>query len=638
MNSSTAAENRSALDAYRGWQDRAWKLLAPLEKLMVTGRAELPIEGQASDHDLNADRIETFARPILLFAHWRHSLEQHSEDGDFEKASVMEQWFRQAIIIGTDPESEHFWGWSSNFHQHSVEMGLLVIGLELSREWLWNSLSEGEQQQVLAWIESDVGNGHHWNNHMFFGIFVMEFLLREGRGFPSYKAVIDRWFHELENMYLGEGWFMDGMNESVDFYNAYAWHYYPLWWIRLYGDSNPERCEWWKEKTTLFMQHYALFFSARGEQAAFGRSITYRFNVTAPFGMAQLMDVSPVSPGLAREICERNMDFFFEKPIFQEQGCLSMGWYDVFEDMVESYSCGGSPYWAAKAFSPLLLSLDDPFWSAFAEPLPAESGDEVAIFKSPALIVRTVGGESEIINVGSQIASTNIRFGTWKWGRLSYRSSVGFLITRDADQYPLDAGLTATNPSETLVLGRHYTAPVKVAEDSMACLYSLGHKSEQSQISIETRMWWKGGWQLIVHRYISHQDSLLRHGSYALGIDTPGDLSENREGNAYASLFSDGRGIAIQLVSGYEAMGTRDRLSENDGSREHIQSPFHAVRVLEKKVGRESGHLACLSWAGKDASEASAWKVVNLARGCWEFYHDTLGSWLVEDESLPEIL
>lgn len=635
MSSSIMSEERSALAAYREWQNRAWKLLAPLEKLMEMGRAELPIAGKPSDHDLNADRVETFARPILLFAHWRFSLNQHTEEGDLDKAKGMEQWFRQALLIGTDPDSEDFWGWSSNFHQHSVEMGLLVIGLELSRDWLWDSLNEEERQQVLAWIESDVGNGHHWNNHMFFGIFVMEFLLREGRGFPSYRAVIDRWFHELENMYLGEGWFMDGMNESVDFYNAYAWHYYPLWWIRLYGDSNPERCEWWKEKTELFLQSYPLFFSAQGEQAAFGRSITYRFNVTAPFGMAQLMNVSPVNPGLAREICERNMDFFFDKPVYQEQGCLSMGWYDVFPDMVESYTCGGSPYWAAKAFSPLLLPLDDPFWSEPSESLPAETNDDVAAFKSPALIVRTIGGESEIINVGSQIASTNIRFGTWKWGRLSYRSSIGFLITRNPDHYPLDAGLTATNPSGSLILGRHYTAPVKVADDSMACLYSLGHKTEQSQISIETRMWWKSGWQLIVHRYISHQESVLRHGSYALSVDDPSGIVLHEGEAQFASVFSSGKGIALQGIAGFDKLDTHDRLSDDKGMREHIQGPYHTVRLLEKKVGHEHGYLACLSWAGSEKPESVAWKPIKLAQGCWELSHEFLGSWTIDDEALP---
>ena len=136
MNQSSAIGQTPEVATYREWQNRAWKLLAPLEPLMESGRADLPIKGKASDHDLNADRLESFARPLLLFAHWRKSLDQHCEGDDLEKATPFEQWFRQALKIGTDPQSEAFWGWSSNFHQHSVEMGLLAIGLELSRDWL----------------------------------------------------------------------------------------------------------------------------------------------------------------------------------------------------------------------------------------------------------------------------------------------------------------------------------------------------------------------------------------------------------------------------------------------------------------------------------------------------------------------
>ena len=460
--------------------------------------------------------------------------------------------------------------------------------------------------------------------------------MREGRGFPSYRSVIDRWFEELESMYLGNGWYRDGMNQAVDFYNAYAWHYYSLWWIKLYGRVDPDRCQRWIRRTRAFLPRYTRFFSAKGEHPPFGRSITYRFNATAPFGMAQLIGASPVKPGLAREICQRNLDFFFSKPIFQEQGCLSMGWYDSFEDLVETYTCAGSPYWAAKAFAPLLLPLDDPFWTAPPEPLPAEEGDSSAALPAPGLIVRSVGGEIEIINAGSQIASCNIRFGTWKWGKLSYRTGLGFLISRHPDRYPPDAGLTAVNLDGSLIMGRHSTVPVKVEDDGMACLYSLGHKSEQSQVSVETRMWWKAGWQLILHRYISHQECILRHGSHALSANVPNAFREFGNGDDYIGLRTDETGVALQALGGDVVFGAHDRPNDSEGSREHIQAPYHAVRTMERKVGRGIGYLACLNWAGHEWGEGAPWTVNRLAPGNWKFIHPSLGEWTIEDDNLPE--
>lgn len=621
--------------AYRGWQKRAEKLLAPLLPLMEPGKASMNIAGQASDHDLNADRLESVARPFLLFAHWRYSLNFNREACDEDLALKMEEWFEAALLEGTNPDSNEFWGYSSNFHQHSVEMGLLVIGLEISRDWLWETISDGEREQILAWLESDIGNGHHWNNHMFFGIFVMEFLLKEGRGFPSYRSVIDRWFGELESMYLGDGWFMDGMNQSVDFYNAYAWHYYSMWWIKLYGEHDPERGERWKKLTGLFMKDYPMFFSANGEQPAFGRSITYRFNATAPFAMAHLMGASSLDPGLAREVCERNMNFFFSKPIFQEQGCLSLGWHDQFEDMVESYSCGGSPYWAAKAFAPLLLPVDDSFWTAPSTLLPAEREDRSIVFPAPGLITRSVSGEIEIINAGSQIASMNTRYGPYKWGNLSYRSGIGFLITRDPLKYPLDAGLTAANPDESIIVGRHYTAPVTVEPDHMSCLYSLGHKLEQSQVSVETQLWWNAGWQLVIHRFISKQKTTLRHGSYALPSVEPGAFEESSGDANHVVLWAEGQGIALQALHDGDSFGANDRVDDDAGPRIHIQAPYHAMRFLERKVGDEAGVFGCLSWAGKDRSESQPWSLVSGGSTCWKLEHPVLGEWVISNDSLP---
>ncbi len=626
-------KRESVPDDYRWWQNQARALISPLIKLMANGKASLPIEGMASDHDANADRLESYARPFLLWAHWQKSLEAHSDGDDEAISKTAKAWFRQGLLAGTDPDSPEFWGHSANFHQHSVEMGLMVIGLELSRESLWSTLSDSEKQQVLSWLESDVGNGHHWNNHMFFGILVMEFLIREGRGHEVYRLVVDRWFEELDGMYASDGWYMDGMNQAFDFYNAYAWHYYILWWISLYGENNSDRCRRWSERCGRFLQDYPHFFAESGEHPAFGRSITYRFNATAPFGLAHALGVSPLEPGLSRSLCQRNLKFFMDKPVAQSQGCLSLGWYDEFIDMVEVYSCGGSTYWAAKAFAPLLLGPDDAFWTNEEITCPASKGDIALALKPPSLVVRNTNGEVEIVNVGSQIASTNTRFGPYKWGLLSYKSSYGFTIVRDNDQYPLDCGLTAQAPGSEIVYGRHYTAPAIVAPDRMACLYSLGRKFEQFQVSVETRMWWKADWQLIVHRCIAKQDTTLRHGSYALSADSASSLS-----NAAGLAWNGKHGIALQSIAGFENEAVDSRLSDEDGPRRHIQAPFHLTLLLEKPMRAvEEAWLVCLSWSGKNKGEGTHWNVDSLNDRNWRFSHDELGEWSLEDTYLPQL-
>ncbi|MBD5782027.1 DUF2264 domain-containing protein [Pelagicoccus sp. NFK12] len=610
--------------SYRYWQDAAKELLQPLLDLMQTGLAHLPIEGKASDHCLDADRLEAFARPFLLFCHWEVSLGHHCEESDREALEKGKAWFRQALLLGTDSESDQFFGYSTNYRQHSVEMGLLGIAFEMSRNWLWESYSDFEREQVLVWLESDAGNGHHWNNHLFFGVFLLEFLAAERGENARCRAAIDWYFEELEKMYAGDGWYMDGNNQAFDFYNAYAWHFYPMWWIRLYGEKDPARCERLAKRTRLFLETYASFFADSGEHPAFGRSIAYRFNASAPIALAHQQGASPLSPAVSRELCTRNLKFFLDCPIEQSQGCLSLGWVDAFPDLTESYSCGGSPYWAAKGFAPLLLPPSDPFWTDGEESLPSDSS--VAL-KGPKLIVRKVNGASEIINAGTQIGSSNTRFGAHKWGRLSYKSGWGFTIPRSNDVYPFDGSLTAQMKGSEFVYGRHGTVPLVLESDRMACMYSLGGKVDGLQVSVETNLHWKGDWQLAVHRCKSCQEVTLRFGSYPLSYhDSESIRVEEKEG--WVQARTDVKAIALQAVSGYDSTAVDERSSEADGPRRSIQAPLHVTGLLLKELAPlETVTLVSLSYAGKDFAAAAPWSVLSASDGYIKLKHPLLGDW-----------
>lgn len=92
---------------YGWWCSAAENLLAPLAALMQPDKADLPLRGQASNHGAQADRLESFARPCLLVAHWLAS-----ERGATEKLfrEEIEAWFRRGLVIGTDPSSPKPWG------------------------------------------------------------------------------------------------------------------------------------------------------------------------------------------------------------------------------------------------------------------------------------------------------------------------------------------------------------------------------------------------------------------------------------------------------------------------------------------------------------------------------------------------
>ncbi len=604
-------------------------MLAPLAALMQPGKADLPLIGQASNHGAQADRLESFARPCLLAAHWLAS-----EAGEKEKLSRAQvaEWFRRGLVIGTDPNNKEGWGTTANHHQHTVEIAALSLALQIARKELWEPLTREERKQVAMWFGSVRGAGLHRNNHMFFCALPLAFLEQEGFGRAADKAVTRHLLDVLEGMALGGGWFIDGMNETVDYYAAYAWGYYGLWWAKLYGKSDPSRARRWKNWAAEFLKDYAHFFATSGENPPFGRSICYRFAATAPFALAEHCGVSAIPPGQARNICTRNLEFFLRHNIQQKQGALSLGWMDEFPEMTEAYSCAGSVYWAAKGFAPLLLPREHAFWRTKEKPLPAEEKNFQRAIPQAGLVVRSSEGAVEVLNNANGICVGNIKFGTWKWGKLSYRTGFGFEIARDEKTYPLDAALTA-DFADGAIHGRHQCQPVAVEAEHCASVYGLGDRFSQNHVSVETRIWWKGDWQLHWHHVVAYRPAVLRLGTYSLPLHNA-TLKGVSVKDEFSSASNGELSVAIQPLSGFSTV----KAHESDPNKRTHLLTWHSLILAAETERIEGEHdLVALVWAGEAEKTPSSWKVVASEAGDLKLRHAVEGEWKIAAADFPKL-
>lgn len=614
---------------YRHWQDSARRLLEPLAALMAPGRADLPIAGPPSDHDAQADRLESFARPATLAAFWLQSTPRPEDAALRETTSA---WLRAGLVLGTDPASPAYWGPDASYHQHHVEMGLLAIALQLARRDLWDPLPAADRAQILRWFATSRGGGIVNNNHLFMSVHLLEFLETEGAAHRTDRAVITAHLNQLETMHRGGGWFEDGINQAYDHYNAYAFHFYGLMWAHLHGARGPARATRWRDWARLFVADYAHFFAASGEHPAFGRSITYRFNGLAVFGLALAEGCTDLAPGLLRRLCTRNLDFFLTKPIYTTQGTLGPGFTDLFPKIVEPYSAPASPYWAAKGFTPLLLPPDHAFWTEPEQPLPAERGF-VRVMPAPGLITRSVpGGDVEILNAGSMVGNTQLRYGAWKWSKLSYRTGVHFTYAfpEIANVSP-DSALTQ-QLDDGRVFGRHSTVAVELTADHLGCSYNLGFKTGQVNTGVETFVFWRAGWLLHVHLIEPRQPVVLRLGGFALPLTRPAV-----ERTTLAAFAPDGRGTALQPLLGDFTAGWDERLDETT-ERRHVAAPYHATPLLQTpRLPAAPLALAALSWSGSDRAEAAPWHIASAPAGEWHLTHPKLGDWFLRHWSLPPL-
>ncbi len=435
-------------------------------------------------------------------------------------------------------------------------------------------------------------------------------------------------------MALGGGWFIDGANETVDYYNAYGFHYYGLWWGRLYGEHDLARAQRWRDWTREFLGDHVHFFAASGEPLPFGRSLSYRFGPIAPFALAELCGASPLAPGLARRVCSRSLDYFLAHPITQSQGAMSFGWTDEFPELAEAYSCPGSPYWAAKGFAPLLVPSDAPFWTDPEESMPCENGDTARAIPSAGLVVRSHGGEVELLNAATGISPGNTGFGPWKWGKLSYRTGTGFEIVREGSPHPLDAALTAEAADGT-IHGRQTTHPLAIAVDHLACTYILGSRPTGFSVQVETDLWWNGGWQFHLHRYRAHQRCRLRLGAQSLGARDANALATDGE-YPFLRVRNLTHGVAVQALTGFQIADSRWTTADRQ-PRVHLRAANSVTVFLQTEWLVGDGWLAALVWTGPAADQPAVPWLARQDAGQWTFTGQGTPPWIVTDPGLPAL-
>ncbi|MBC2595449.1 DUF2264 domain-containing protein [Ruficoccus amylovorans] len=569
--------------------ERALRLLTPVMACIEPERARIALHGRASDHDARADRLESVARPFHLYALLgRHAPEQ-----------LPESWhasFSACLDHGTCPESSTYWGEATNFHQLVVEMGLLVLSLEISREHFWSTLEPGLRERVLDWLESARGVAMHWNNHLFFGIFILEFLRREGRAHHEDTALIEQHFRELESMHRGRGWFRDGLNDSSDFYNAYAFHYYGLSWCYFFADRDDERRKRWMDWGQAFLTSYPTLFASNGAVPGFGRSQIYRFASLAPFGPALALNCCPLDASIVRRIVQTHLDYFLEADAFTAEGWLNIGWTTPLPAIAESYSCTASCYWAAKGFSLLLLPPEHSFWRA--EPADTQTAYPDATHPLPGvgLTLRRFGGDSEIINTGTAVSLMNLRYFAAKWSKLAYRASSGTVLPCPAHPWPADLALIAE--AEGTRFGRHLTYATEFGENSARCVYALGEKTHRFVARVDTRISWEGAWLLVEHEIEANGPCRLIQGGFALGY-APGEAPEPFPLERGLSVRTpDGRHSLLLDVDGFDTFSL-DHCAPDAGQL-HTLYPLHTIPLASAQMRGEKLHLSCLIYSGPE--------------------------------------
>lgn len=552
------------------WLDYADRLLAAAMRHASPGRGRITFPGVEGGYGRAIDGLEGFARTFLL-AGFRIAGERGvGVDHLLEYAA-------QAITSGVDPDAPDRWVRLDEHAQAKVEAASIALILDMTRPWLWDRLDPRTQERVVAYFAPAVRDDTYpRTNWLWFRLVVQTFLRSVGGPWSPADVAADLALHD--SFVRADGWLSDGDERSYDHYVGWALHLYPVLWSRMRGAAELAGGRTGADVARLdrFLQDAVSLIGADGSPLIQGRSLIYRFAAAAPFWVGAIAQVPSISPGMLRHAAHRVVSHFAERGVPDAEGLLTMGWHDEWRALAQPYSGPGSPYWAAKGLLGIALPADHAVWTAPAEPLPAESGDTLAVVAAAGWAVSgtVADGIVRVVNHGTHHALAGSLVGDSPlYARLGYSTATSPMLDAAAWEEPLeqsvaliDAQGRATHRAAMQLLDIRVQddagARVAIASSTSPAHWIdpdetqtrhgagiTGRATVAAQLTVHSLV--RGPWEVRLSRFDEVRPdaviSRMRVGGWPLAAHMP---PEARVGDAAASVCVDGLHSGLRSLRG----------------------------------------------------------------------------------------
>jgi hypothetical protein len=394
------------------------ELFSPLLPHFSASGARVKLSAMQAHFDQAAGELEGFARPLWGIA------PLVAGGGKFDHWAL----YREGLKNGTDPGHPDYWGDIGDIDQRQVELAAIGFALRIARAELWDPLDASAKTKVAAYLVSGREREFVNSNWKFFRVMIDLGLMHCGIEVDAQKRTT--YLDAIEDFMLGNGWYRDGPIRSADHYIPFAFHYYGLIYAALSGDT--ERAARYRERAAEFAQSIRHWYAADGSALPFGRSLTYRFAQAGFWGALAYAGVEALPWGQIKGYYLRNLRWWAKQPIFDRDGVLSVGYCYPNLLISEGYNSAGSPYWAMKAFLPLALSENHPFWTAEEEA--SEAFETPVPLPEPGMVVQRLPGHVVALNSGQYYARW--RGTPEKYGKFAYSTRYGFSIEANDRHFP----------------------------------------------------------------------------------------------------------------------------------------------------------------------------------------------------------
>ncbi len=508
-------------------------LIRPLKQYLSPGRGFLTISDIGVHYGSRAAGMEGFARILWGLGPLFCRISSYKEEKIRKEAGEWKAIVMEGIASGTDPEHEEYWGEITDFDQRIVEAAAIVVMFSLNQD-MWQELSDSVKSHVYQWLNQMNCCEMPRNNWRFFRILTnMTFRLLN---LPYSEKTVREDKELIENSYVGGGWYVDGGRDKMDYYIAFAFHFYGQIYAYFMDEMDPAWSETLKERREAFAQDYLYLFANDGTSVPFGRSLTYRFAHISFFSAYGFLGGGSLDYGVIKNLVSRHLERWFESSITDHGGILNVGYQYPNLIMSEHYNGGGSPYWALKAFLLLALPEDHEFWKAEPVSFPYERQKKIS---GPHMIVTHDWDHTVMAYVAGQHCPGNHGHVPEKYEKFVYSNRFGFSISRghELNDGAFDNTIAFSHGGENRYTMMNGCISYVTEEEYLRVKYNPINGVTAESIIVPC-----SPWHVRIHRIVCEQEIDVSDGGFCLP-------AEDTNGNRYKkSQLKQGDGMAAAVL------------------------------------------------------------------------------------------
>lgn len=354
------------------WVDMLCKISEPILKNMSKGELKknmvLELSPTWDSRSKDLSYMEAFGRLMAGIAPWLNLPDDTTPEG--KRRKQMREWALKSYAHAVDPDSPDYLKWSGE-SQTLVDAAFLANSFIRAPKALWEPLDKQTKERYIKEFKSLRKIMPAYNNWILFRTMIEAFLVSIGEdsdGFALNVAI-----RKMNEWYLGDGWYGDGPEFSMDYYNGYVMHPMLVEIIEILENKKMYSAVSFDLALRRMQRYNELLERLISPEAAYpavGRSITYRM------GTFQTLSLSAWKYGLPKTMTNGQVRnaltsvmkrMFSVEGNFNNGGFLQLGFVGHQPELADYYTNNGSLYLTSLVFLPLGLPADHAFWTSAPE-------------------------------------------------------------------------------------------------------------------------------------------------------------------------------------------------------------------------------------------------------------------------------